>query len=505
MATGWLTWTVLLLAAGTTGAEDVVHMNQRGFQIPIRIVPEKQGEVRELILYLSRDQGKTWEIYNRAVPTAKAFDFFAAGDGMLYFSVATIDQRGKQDPPDVYAPAVPKMKVNVDTTRPAVRVARAERVGEEVQVDWEARDAHPEWTSLKLEWRPAENPAAPWTPLGAQPGERGSLRFRPGTQGELVVRLSLRDLAGNEGVEEKSVAGFATHVDRNVSRASDTAAAVGSPPPPSPPPSGGSALAPTSAPPAARPPEPPSAPIGSSGVPAAPATTSSAMPTRGSLPALQIVNKRQIKLGFDVSKVGPSGLGTVDVYVTTDEGATWEKSTADPAVSLPVSPEASAQGPLRGSVTVQLPKDGVTYGFYLVVKSRAGLGKPPPAPGEVPHVRLECDTTQPSAELYAPQADPGHGSSLVLSWKAEDRNLAQNPISLEWSVDGRTWEYIGDAQLPNTGRYTWQVPGKIPPKVHLKLTVRDTAGNVAVAQTSEPVLIDIQVPEVGGVSVMPGR
>ena len=71
MATGWLSWAVLLLAAGAPGAEEVVHVNMRGFQIPIIIQPERKKELRELLLYLSKDQGKTWETYNSALPTAK--------------------------------------------------------------------------------------------------------------------------------------------------------------------------------------------------------------------------------------------------------------------------------------------------------------------------------------------------------------------------------------------------------------------------------------------------
>src|SRR5438067_2094229 len=43
-------------------------------------------------------------------------------------------------------------------------------------------------------------------------------------------------------------------------------------------------------------------------------------PTRDSLPQLQIINKKQVKLGFDVSQFGPSGLGSVEIYVTADEG-----------------------------------------------------------------------------------------------------------------------------------------------------------------------------------------
>jgi hypothetical protein len=209
----------------------------------------------------------------------------------------------------------------------------------------------------------------------------------------------------------------------------------------------------------------------------------------------------------------------VDVYVTADEGATWEPAPADPNASLPLGVDGRSSGPVRGSVTVTLPREGATFGYYLIVKSRAGLGKPPPQRGEPPQVRLELDASKPLAKLYEPQQDPRHPSTLLLSWTAVDRNLAANPVTLEWAEfkDG-PWTPIGPAQLPNnlnelaagaggerqnvpTGTYVWQVPDKMPAKVYLKLTVRDTAGNVAVAATAESVLIDLVMPEVGNVSV----
>jgi hypothetical protein len=36
----------------------------------------------------------------------------------------------------------------------------------------------------------------------------------------------------------------------------------------------------------------------------------------------------------------------------------------------------------------------------------------------------------------------------------------------------------------------------MPASVYLKLMVKDSAGNVAVAQTQEPLLIDLNIPEV---------
>ena len=67
-------------------------------------------------------------------------------------------------------------------------------------------------------------------------------------------------------------------------------------------------------------------------------------PPRGLMPPVQVVNKRTVKLEFDVGKFGPSGLGGVDVWVTTDDGATWESRHVDPSAMLPTSPDALNAG-----------------------------------------------------------------------------------------------------------------------------------------------------------------
>jgi hypothetical protein len=189
------------------------------------------------------------------------------------------------------------------------------------------------------------------------------------------------------------------------------------------------------------------------------------------------------------------------VYFTVDEGATWEQYRADMPPSWPSSAAFErSHGSLRGWVPVQLKDEGVIYGFYLVVKSKAGLGKAPPQRGEPPQIRVELDRTAPKAELYKPLADPNNHDALILEWGATDRNLAPNPVTLEYAErpDG-PWQTIGEPQLPNgapKGRYQWRVSESVPSKVYLKLTVRDAAGNVAVAQTREPILVDLAVPDV---------
>jgi hypothetical protein len=168
------------------------------------------------------------------------------------------------------------------------------------------------------------------------------------------------------------------------------------------------------------------------------------------------VNRPDVNLEFEVSKFGSSGPGNVDVYVTVDEGATWEQYRLDMPPVWPTGSLDRGHGSLRGSVLVQLKDEGVIYGFYLVVKSRAGLGKAPPQRSEPPQIRVELDRTAPKAELYKPSADPGSHEVLILSWGATDRNLAPNPITLQYAEtrDG-DWHTIGPWSRP--GSRSWSI------------------------------------------------
>jgi hypothetical protein len=443
---------VVFAVAGAASAaappvDDVVYINDRHFTIPVVASPE----TRELLLYLSRDQGRTWKIHTRVNSSSRGIDFSAPTDGLYYFIIVARDQADRMHPDDPYT-ARTGQKICIDTVKPVVKITSAKRIEGEVFVAWEVKEEHPEWSSLKLEYRLSGWPNGKWTPLPIIPGERGKLHFRPEGVGAVTLRLSMKDQAGNEGDAEGRVSGAKKDALLDTRLGATAGALVG---------------------------------------------TVNRSPVRGALSLPQIINKKKAKIYFEVPPAGPSGLGSVDVYVTTDEGATWEKSAADPNVTLPVTGEARGLGPVKGSVTVNLPKDAVIYGFYLVVKSRAGLGKPPPRAGDPPQVRIEVDTTLPTAELYAPQPDLAHPHRLMLTWKAEDRNLAALPISLEWAATASgPWTFIGDPQLPNTGRYSWQVPENIPAKVFLRLSVRDSAGNNAVAMTDQPVLIDLKVPDV---------
>jgi hypothetical protein len=519
MGLGSFTLVCLLLTAGAGGPEPW-HINTTRFQIPIKILPERRAEIRELILYVSANQGQTWEMAARATPDKEAFPFIAPGDGTYWFSVAIVDHKGQQEPRDPLQAAVGQ-RIVIDTVKPEVRSLGGERQGPEILVRWDVREEHPDLGSLKLEYRTPEMAAGVWGIVPLNPALNGQTRFRPEGAGPVSLRLQVQDLAGNVGTAQAEVAGAAgavtpayvspvspppsanplppsnsvsnwspqtpgTLTARSPNRPTELPESVGAPPAPTGgmasgvPANGGQVLA-TSA-------QPNPGTLAPSANPAASA--------RGVLPPVQIVNKRKVSLDFEVAKFGPSGLGSVDVYVTLDDGQTWERTPADAGAAQSLQ-DTRTGSPVRGSVTVQLNKEGMVYGFYVVVKSRAGLGKPPPQTGDLPQIRVEVDTTAPEAELYSPQPEPGKRDTLILTWKASDRNLATNPITLEWAERKEgPWNFIGPEALPNAGRYSWQVPANVPPSVFLRLTVRDAAGNTAVAQTPEPVLIDFSVPEV---------
>ena len=52
-------WSLALLLAGPP-ADDVVPINQQSIKIPIHIDPARRSEMQQLILFVSNDEGKTW-------------------------------------------------------------------------------------------------------------------------------------------------------------------------------------------------------------------------------------------------------------------------------------------------------------------------------------------------------------------------------------------------------------------------------------------------------------
>lgn len=231
----------------------------------------------------------------------------------------------------------------------------------------------------------------------------------------------------------------------------------------------------------------------------------------------QVVPSLTFDLNYQVDQRGPSGIQRVDLYATKDDGRTWvwwsKHAGNDPTIRVNLGIPSNTQ------------PEG-QYGFRLVPVSGAGLSDGIPVPGDAPDIRVVVDVTAPVVRIFPPAADPADPTVLILQWEATDRNFGDDPITLEWS-DGPTGPWrpvVGAADGPvvqagvagpvsaarrvaNTGRYAWRVPAGLPPRVYLKVTARDAAGNPTEQVTREPLLIDLTKPRarITGVGATVGR
>ena len=537
MSPGTLTIAMLALTLGTDPS-DVVPINSRSFQIPILIKDGQRDKIKELILFSSTDQGATWNQADVATPDKKSFIFYAPNDGAYWFNITVVDAKGNREP-DIYKTA-PRQRVLVDTVKPNIRLVTTEWQGDEVVVGWDIQEPNPDLNTLKLEYRTADAPQWTWSTVTATPALTGRARFRPTGTGGINVRLQMSDTAGNLGTAQSEIAARvalssppattaipnsgqtmpvpttpanqiltsapvsspATYPTQTTSSTWGPAGSMTSP-------ANVNSMAQAERMPAVQPaslsqPDPrtlpdrswatqatqlnngysvdPSSrfapPAGSYGNNVL-ATGGQRWPTAAIVP-LQRTNNPQVSLEYQVTKSGPSGVGSVELYLTEDDGRTWRPYATDPDCKPPIN--------------VRLPGEGI-FGLRLVVQSKAGLGQKPPQSGDLPQMRIEVDATPPAVKLLYPQADANRRDALVVAWTANDRNLAPNPITLQWSEhqDG-PWNIIA-ADLTNSGQYTWQLTPNLPYRVYLRVIARDTAGNMGTDQTPEQVLIDLNEPE----------
>src|SRR6266446_6177582 len=97
------TWTMAcLLVAANAGTPDAVHLNERNFQIPLRIEEARRAEIKQVILWASVDGGKSWDQASTVTPDKEGFNYYAPGDGLYLFKLQVEDQKGKKQPADVY-------------------------------------------------------------------------------------------------------------------------------------------------------------------------------------------------------------------------------------------------------------------------------------------------------------------------------------------------------------------------------------------------------------------
>jgi hypothetical protein len=148
----------------------------------------------------------------------------------------------------------------------------------------------------------------------------------------------------------------------------------------------------------------------------------------------------------------------------------------------------------RSPFPIELEEEGI-YGFRIVVQSGNGLAGDVPRSGDPAEVWVGLDQTPPRAEITSARYGRGQEvGTLSIFWEAADAALHPRPITLLFSDNPQgPWTAFA-AGLPNEGRYDWQVDGRVPAQIYLRLEVRDEAGNVAVHQIDRPIANDGLVP-----------
>ncbi|HJZ91667.1 MAG TPA: hypothetical protein VKE40_12405 [Gemmataceae bacterium] len=517
MGLGTVTLLGLLCTPGQLPAETTAW-NSPTMKIPIDYHPGKRAEIKELLLYVSSDQGQTWQHHATATPDRDTFfTFNAPADGVYWFNMVVVDKALRREPPDVFK-VTPALKVLFDTKKPVIAITAAQRNGDDVTVGWKVTERNPDWSKFKLEY---STNGANWTPVPTRPEPDGSAQFKVTGASNVTVRVALTDVAGHTGEATSPVAGT-TVASKPVG---DPIAQVGSTSDlASPPVPGGTGPAPVVVPPVAKDNRLPNEPKGTEtfppppGAPGAPPTVGPGEPKNDALnvsttapsylPAPLVINVTTFKMAYEVEDRGASGVAKAEVWVTRDEGRTWRQWTVVEKPESPLAIDLAKYGPKD--------MEGI-YGFKVLLQSGAGLSREAPKPGDAPDLRVDVDVTPPAVTIFEPVPDRTQKDTMVLRWTAVDRNLATDPITLEWSDGPRgPWMPIAAAdalgassgaakRLPNSGSYAWKLPANFPThKVFLRVTARDTAGNITEVTSTEPILVDLNKPTAVKLNIVGG-
>ena len=129
---------------------EAIVTRQTSFGVPFSIRPEA-GPIREVQLHVSRDSGKSWDLYSRQLPTASEFPFRASSDGVYWFAVKTVGtQLSSQD-------LAPELVISIDSIKPTLAVdIRTDAQGKLV-VHWRATDENLDPASIRLAYQSVSN------------------------------------------------------------------------------------------------------------------------------------------------------------------------------------------------------------------------------------------------------------------------------------------------------------------------------------------------------------
>ena len=177
------------------------------FYIPFSVTSAAADQMLEL--FVSGNQGASWQLYQQQPASAGKFSFRAADDGEFWFAVRVADGRA-QMPQPMFAP---ELKVAVDRAQPALTALGARTPSGQVVCRWSAEDPHLDLESITVEYQLEGQPD--WTVAATDALSTPDIpqldqvaygnAVLPGiVPGQTVrLRVSARDEAGNVASTER--------------------------------------------------------------------------------------------------------------------------------------------------------------------------------------------------------------------------------------------------------------------------------------------------------------
>ena len=510
-----------------TDEPDVLITRNTRFEIPYELDATSDEPVSGFaVLYGSDDDGENWTRL-QSVPAARgAFIFTAPRDGRYSFAIRMTDQSGVLL--EGIEGSEPELQIEVDTEGPEIDVKVTEPEPGKALIAWNCRDQRVDVSSLALEVVDGTTGARRQVKIEADIKGEALLPVPQG--GVMQVRVSILDLAGNRGESRVNFESDAVFLNRPDMQSPDTPAKntdpdapvqpIGPTPFPMPEPKPETELEPLPGPepvpmpkptpvpepvPMPKPQPPPLPPVlpqpePQPQIPELPPTRPAppkppAEPNQSQQdfadeePRLHYVNNKMFSLDYSVEDVGPSGVASVDLFVTENGGRQWFRYGSDTDRKSPFQIDTMGEG---------------TFGFSLRIKNGVGVADIPPQPGESPEILITVDQTPPSIEMAQPTVRKGANGVVQFNWRIREINPATESVRLEIAAaTGGAWSNVFDWQA-DRGGFEMPLSEGLPPAVHFRLTARDAAGNLTSAQTVRPVVVDLHKPSGRLLRVSPG-
>ncbi len=502
--------------------------NVRVFDLPVDMPQEHRLALKEIRLYV-RTPSTEWRLQESMPNHTTRFNCKINADGEYWYTLVVVDKAGRMAPPDLNKEP-PSQCVVIDTTPPVIQANPASTPGGEVTLRCTLEDAHPDLKSLKATYKTPSGPI----PLEAVPGQPGVFHVRSTEASQFPVVVTGRDLAGNSAAREFDLttvvkAPSVPKTDIALTSRSDFRGGLPAPkidtpskivptapslPAVLPAPRGELPVAPVEVPvpippakvevnrpefstPAdplpipnlnpspneVKPPVTPKIPVFTQNPPPSePANTDNRGKTH------QLINTEHASIEYRLDEVGPSGVGRVEVYMTTNNGQSWHRLGEDTDKRSPAN--------------IKLPGDGV-YGIRIAVTNGNGFGGRAPVAGDAPHCLIEVDTTSPYVQLRSAEVLPA-SKEVEIRWNATDKNLGTEPVTLSYrtQADG-PWQVIARG-IKNDGSYRWAFPREAGSQFFFKIDVADKAGNIAHDTSRQPIVIDTTEPRATVITVTGG-